>query len=63
MKNEIIERLITKEIRSKILDEVKVLEEIKTKLRKLKTKIIKNWFWDETDEQETLERLEREIEK
>ena len=63
MKNEIIERLITKEIRSKILDEVKVLEEIKTKLRKLKTKIIKNWFWDETDEQETLERLERKIEK
>ena len=63
MKNEIIERLITKEIRSKILDEVKVLEEIKTKLRKLKTKIVKNWFWDETDEQETLERLERKIEK
>ena len=42
---------------SEIHDETKALEEIKTKLRKVKTTIIKNRFWKELDEQETLERL------
>ena len=44
MKNEITERLIIKEIRSKILDEVNTLDAIKTELRKLKTKIVNKYF-------------------
>ena len=44
MKNEIIKRPIIKEIRSKILDEVNKHDEIKTELRKVKTKIVKKCF-------------------
>ena len=41
---------------TEILDETKALEEIQTKLRKVKTTIFKKRFWNEIDEQETLER-------
>ena len=61
MKHEIIEKLNIKEIMSEIFDESKVLDKIKTKLIKLKKKIMKKRFWDVSDEQETLEGLERKI--
>ena len=44
MKHEIIERLNIKQIESEILHETKVLDEIKTELRKLKTTIVKKGF-------------------
>ena len=59
-KHEIIKRINIKEIELEILDETKVLEKIKTKLRKLKTMIMKNRFWNEIDEQEILGRLKIE---
>ena len=62
MKHEIIEKLNIKEIMSEIFDESKVLDKIKTKLINLKKKIMKKWFWDKTDKQETLEIYERKIE-
>ena len=62
MKHEIIEKLNIKEIMSEIFDESKVLDKIKTKLINLKKKIMKKWFWDKTDKQETLEIHERKIE-
>lgn len=39
---------------TKILDETKVFEEIETKLRNLKTTMLKKWFWHKTDEQEIM---------
>ena len=44
MKHKIIERFNINKMESKILDETKVLHEIKTRLRKLKTKKIKKGF-------------------
>ena len=43
-KHEVIERIIIKEIESKILDGTKALEEITTTLRKLDTTIVKKGF-------------------
>ena len=60
MKHEIIERLNIKELDSRIHDEIKLFEEINTKIKKLNKKIMKNMFWDETDE--TLEGLGRKKE-
>ena len=56
-KHEIIESINIREIESETLDETKALEEIETKLEKLETTIMKKRFWNEIDEQETLERL------
>lgn len=39
---------------TKILDETKAFEEIETKLRNLKTTMLKKWFWHKTDEQEIM---------
>ena len=62
MKHGIIEKLNIREIEPEILDETKVYGKIKTRLRKLKTIIIKKkTFWKKNDEQERLERLERKI--
>ena len=61
-KHEIIGRINIKEIESEILDETKALEEIKTKLKKLETKVMKKRFQNEIDEQETLERQKIKIE-
>ena len=61
-KYEIIETINIKEIESNILDETKALEEIKTKLRKVETKIFKKRCWNEIDEQETLKRQKIKIE-
>ena len=41
---------------TEILDETKALEKIQTQLRKVETAIFKKRFWNEVDEQETLER-------
>ena len=41
---------------TEILDETKALEKIQTQLRKVETAIFKKRFWNEADEQETLER-------
>ena len=60
-KHTIIERLNINKIVLKTLDETNVIDETKTRLRKLKTKIMKKWFLEEIDEQETLERLERKM--
>ena len=38
-----------------------LIDKIKMKLIKLKKKIMKKQFWNEIDQQETLERLERKI--
>ena len=47
-----------KEIESEIFDETKAFEKIETNLSKLETTITKKkGFWNEIDEQETLERL------
>lgn len=43
-KHEVIERVIIKEIESKILDGTNALEEITTTLRKLDTTIVKKGF-------------------
>ena len=43
-KHELIERIIIKEIESKILDGTNALEEITTTLRKLDTTIVKKGF-------------------
>lgn len=43
-KHEVIERIIIKEIESKILDGTNALEEITTTLRKLDTTIVKKGF-------------------
>ena len=43
-KHEVIERVIIKEIESKILDGTKALEEITTTLRKIDTTIMKKGF-------------------
>ena len=61
-KHEIIEGINIKEIESEILDKTKVPEEIKTKLKKLETTIMKKRFWNKIDEQETLGRLKIKIE-
>ena len=60
-KHEIIEKINIKEeaellkrMETKILDETKVFEEIETKLRNLKTTMLKKWFWHKTDEQEIM---------
>ena len=61
-KHEIIEGINIKEIESEILDKTKVPEEIKTKLKKLETTIMKKRFWNKIDEQEKLGRLKIKIE-
>lgn len=60
-KHEIIEKINIKEeaellkrMETKMLDETKVFEEIETKLRNLKTTMLKKWFWHKTDEQEIM---------
>lgn len=60
-KHEIIEKNNIKEeaellkrMETKILDETKAFEEIETKLRNLKTTMLKKWFWHKTDEQEIM---------
>ena len=60
-KHEIIEKSNIKEeaellkrMETKILDETKAFEEIETKLRNLKTTMLKKWFWHKTDEQEIM---------
>ena len=53
-KHTIIERLN--------INKTKVIDETKTRLRKLKTKIMKKRFLEKIDEQEKLERLEGKIE-
>ena len=52
-----IERINIKEIVPEILDETKASEEIKTKLKKIETTIMKRRLWKKIDEQETLQRL------
>ena len=49
-------RIYIKEIEAKILDKIKTLEEIKTKLRELEIKISIKRFWNEVDEQKTLKK-------
>ena len=61
-KHELIERIIIKEIESKILDGTNALEEITTTLTKLDTTIVKKRFWKDIGVQETLERLKIKIE-
>ena len=51
-----IERINIKEIVPEILDETKASEEIKTKLTKIETTIMKRRLWKKIDEQETLQR-------
>ena len=60
-----IERINIKEIVPEILDETKASEEIKTKLKKVETTIMKRRLWKKIDEQETLQRLKikRQAEK
>ena len=60
-KHEIIEKNNIKEeaellkrMETKILDETKAFEEIETKLRNVKTTMLKKWFWHKTDEQEIM---------
>lgn len=56
-RHEMIERINIKEIVPEILDETKASEEIKTKLKKVETTIMKRRLWKKIDEQETLQRL------
>ena len=58
----IMERHNIKEMESKIFDETKALGEIETKLRKAETTIMKERFWNEFDEQQTLERQKIKME-
>ena len=63
-KHEILERInikeekeLVKRMETEIFDETRALGEMKSKLRKVKTTILKKKrIWNETDEQKTLER-------
>ena len=58
----VIEKINIKGIEPETFDATKALEEIKTKLRELKTKMMKKKFENEIDNQETLEKQRMKIE-
>ena len=61
-KHKMIKRINIKRIEAEIFDEIKAVEEIETKSKKLETKIMRKKFWNEIDEQETLKKQIMKIE-
>ena len=56
----IIEKITMEEIKSEILNKIKIFEVINTETKKFNSKLMKKMFWNEADE--TLERLRRKME-